>query len=105
MISFRAVSKTDVRRWMCFGLVTLAAIRIYYVGEMFAMPIIFSVLFASVAALASILFVLDRASQRSLAWAGKKCGCGTDTMFISGTKDRGGEALWRQGVFDKTRTD
>ena len=74
MISFRSISKTGVRRWMWFGLIALAAIRLYYVQEMVAALIMFSVLFAFVAVMALILLLLDRASKRTLAWAGEKCG-------------------------------
>jgi hypothetical protein len=59
---------------MWFGLITLAAIQFYYVQEMVAALIIFSVLFAFVAVMALILFLLDRASQLTLAWAWKNCG-------------------------------
>jgi hypothetical protein len=74
MISFRSVSKADVRRWMWFGLFTLAAIQVYYVREMVAALIIFSFLFTFVGVTALILFLLHRTSQRTLAWAGKRCG-------------------------------
>ena len=59
---------------MWFGLVTLAAIQFYYVQEMVAALIIFSVLFVFVALMALILFLLDRACQLTLAWAWKKWG-------------------------------
>ena len=76
MISFRAVSKTDFYRWVWFGLITLVAIQIYYVREMVAALILFSVLFVCVGVTALTLFLLDRAGQHALAWAGKKYGRG-----------------------------
>ena len=69
MTSFRPVSKADVRRWMWFGVITLAAIQLYYLQEMVAALMMFLVLLAFVAMTAFILFLLDRASQRTLAWA------------------------------------
>ena len=58
---------------MWLGLITLAAFQVYYLREMVAALIIFSVLFTVVGATALMLILLDRASQRTLAWAGKKC--------------------------------
>jgi len=59
---------------MWFGLITLAAIQFYYLQEMVAALIIFSVLFAFVAVMALILFLLDCACTLTLAWAWKKWG-------------------------------
>jgi hypothetical protein len=54
------------------GLITIGATQVYYVREMLAALIIFSVLFALAAAivlsLCLILFLLDRASQLALRW-------------------------------------
>jgi hypothetical protein len=69
VISFKSVSEKRARKWMWFGLAALAAIQLYYVQEMIAALILFSILFALVAGVALVLFLLDRASQRTLAWA------------------------------------
>jgi hypothetical protein len=67
--SLRSAINNKAARWTCFGLAALAVIRLYYVQEMIAALIIFSVLFALVAAVVLFLFFLDRVSQRTVAWA------------------------------------
>jgi hypothetical protein len=76
VISFRQLSHklagTDTKKWIWIGLAGLAAvptIRLYYVREMIAALIMFSVLFVGVAALVLIVFLLDRASQHAMIWA------------------------------------
>ncbi len=72
MISFKQLwSKLSATKWkwVWIALVLLPAIRIYYVQEMIAALLIFSVLFAVVSALALIIFLLDRASEQTVAWA------------------------------------
>jgi uncharacterized membrane protein YraQ (UPF0718 family) len=69
VISLKSVSNSKVRKWILLGFAALAAIRLYYVREMIAALAIFSVLFALAAGAALMLFLLDRASQRTLAWA------------------------------------
>jgi len=48
------------------ALIAVAATQVYYMREMLAALIIFSVLFALVAAIVLTLFLLDRASQLAL---------------------------------------
>ena len=74
LVSSRSVSRTQLYRWMWLGPITLAAFQVYYVREVGAALVIFSVLFTSVGATALMLILLDRAGQRTLAWAGRKCG-------------------------------
>ena len=57
------------RKWLWFGLAAAFALRFYYVREMIAALIIFSVLFAAAAVLALVVFLLDRASQQIVIWA------------------------------------
>jgi len=47
----------------------LAALKIYYVREMIAALVIFSALFAIVAIVVVVVFILDRVAQRTFAWA------------------------------------
>jgi hypothetical protein len=54
---------------MWFGLAALAATQLYFVQEMIAALVLFSVIFALVAMGAIVLYALDRASQRTMAWA------------------------------------
>jgi hypothetical protein len=51
-------------------LVVLAAMQFYYVQEMLAALLLFSMGFAVVTAMISILFLLDRGLYRALAWTG-----------------------------------
>jgi uncharacterized membrane protein YraQ (UPF0718 family) len=69
VICLKSISNKKVRKWTLLGLAALAAIRFYQVQEMIAALAIFSVLFALAAGAVLTLFLLDRAGQRSLAWA------------------------------------
>ena len=73
MISFRRLlvklAGTNAKRWIWMGLAAVPAIRIYYVREMIAALIIFSVLFVAVATVVLIVFLLDRASEYAVTWA------------------------------------
>jgi hypothetical protein len=51
-------------------LVVLAAMQFYYVQEMLAALLLFSMGFAVVTAMISILFLLDHGLYRALAWTG-----------------------------------
>ena len=51
-------------------LVVLAAMQFYYVHEMLAALLLFSMGFAVVTAMISILFLVDRGLYRALAWTG-----------------------------------
>lgn len=55
-------------KWLLTGLVMIPAIRLYYVREMIAALMIFSVLFAGAATIVLIIFLVDLASQRIMAW-------------------------------------
>ena len=73
MVSFSQVaeklSRRGTRKWIGLGFVAIAATRIYYVQEMIAALIIFSVLFLGLAAVVLIIFFLDRASESIATWA------------------------------------
>ena len=73
MISFRRLfnklARTGRKSWILIGLAAVPAVRFYYVQEMVAALIIFSVLFVGVATVVLIIFLLDRASQQILVWA------------------------------------
>lgn len=71
MLSFRRLSDklvTPTMKWVWIGLSAVPAIRIYYVREMVAALMIFSILFLAGAGVVLILFVLDFASERLIAW-------------------------------------
>jgi hypothetical protein len=70
-VSFlRSVSEKKARKWMWLGLALPVALQLYYVQEMIAAFVIFCVLFSLVAGAVLLLFLVDRASERTLAWAG-----------------------------------
>jgi len=60
---------TGRNKWAWLGLAAVPAIRLYYVQEMIAALMIFSVLFVIGAMLVLIIFLLDRASERAMMWA------------------------------------
>ena len=56
--------------WILGGLtMALVSLKIYYLREMIAALVIFSAMFAIVAIAALVLFVVDRVTQRTFAWA------------------------------------
>ena len=57
------------RKWLWISLAALAALQIYFVQELMAALVLFSVLFAAVAAGVLLVYLLDRAGQRTMAWA------------------------------------
>jgi len=66
---YKRISQRKISIWILVALIALiavAATQDYYVREMLAALIIFSVLFALVAAIVLTLFLLDRASQLAL---------------------------------------
>jgi hypothetical protein len=73
VISLRRLSHklagTGRRKWIWIGVAAVPAIRIYYVQEMIAALIIFSVLFVGAATVVLIIFLVDRASQQIVLWA------------------------------------
>jgi hypothetical protein len=57
------------RKWLWIGLAAFAALQVYLVRELIAALVLFSVIFAVVTVAAVVLYLLDRASQRTLEWA------------------------------------
>ena len=62
----RAIART---KWIWIGLAAILALRVYYIREMIAALVIFSVLFAAVAIVALAVFLVDRLSQQIVIWA------------------------------------
>lgn len=60
---------TGRKSWIWIGLAAIPALRLYYVREMIAALIIFSVFFAGAATVGLVIFLLDRVSQHAMAWA------------------------------------
>jgi hypothetical protein len=61
------VKRKHLQKWLWGGLWALLAIQFYYVREMLAALVIFSIIFAVVGFIVLILFVLDRGIRRTLA--------------------------------------
>jgi hypothetical protein len=53
---------------MWIGLAIVAALQFYYVQEMIAAFVVLGVLFALVAGVGLLLFLVDRASERTQSW-------------------------------------
>jgi hypothetical protein len=69
LLSPWSVPEHKVRKWMWIGLAVIAALQLYFVQEMIAAFVVFGVLFAVAAAVGLLVLVIDRASERTLAWA------------------------------------
>ena len=69
MKSLRELNTKKARKWLWISLAAVAALQIYFVQELMAAMVLFSVVFAIVAVAAFLLYLFDRASQRTLAWA------------------------------------
>jgi len=65
----RKLSKRLVPAVLLVFLFVILAIRFYYVQEVIAALAIFSLLFAVVAAAVLVIYLIDRARQRTLDWA------------------------------------
>jgi Flp pilus assembly protein TadB len=55
--------------WTGIAVTALAAVQLYFVREMLAALFIFTIVFAFVATVFLMLWLVDRAGQRTLAWA------------------------------------
>ena len=62
----RMIART---KWIWIGLAAALALRVYYIREMIAALMIFSVLFAAGAVVALAVFLVDRLSQQIVIWA------------------------------------
>jgi hypothetical protein len=62
MFAWRRVSEKAAKGTL-IGVTALVAMRFYYVREMLAAFVLFSVLFGCVAAVLAMLFILDRAAR------------------------------------------
>ena len=67
--SLPGVNEKKARKWLWYGLAAVAAVQLYFVQEMMAALVLFSVLFAVAAAVVVLVYLFDRASQRAMAWA------------------------------------
>ena len=68
MIALKSLNKDKARKWMWISLTALALVQLNFVQELLAAMIIFTAVFSVFAVIAVLLFLLDRASQRTVAW-------------------------------------
>ena len=68
MFSPWSVPEKKARKWMWVGLAVVAAAQFYYVQEMIAAFVVLGVLFALIAGAGLLVFLIDRASARTLSW-------------------------------------
>jgi uncharacterized membrane protein YqjE len=66
------VSEQKARKWMWAGLGTLVALQMYFVQEMLAALLLFAGVFVIVAVIALLIYLVDRAGQWSIGWAGER---------------------------------
>jgi hypothetical protein len=63
-------SEKKARKWMWLALAAFVALQIYFVQEMLAALILFTGVFVIFAIVALVLYLVDRAGQWGLGWAG-----------------------------------
>ena len=66
MFSPWSVPEKKLRKWMWIGLAVVAALQFYYVQEMIVAFVVLGVLFALIAGAGLLVFLVDRASARTL---------------------------------------
>src|ERR1700688_4345904 len=65
------LSESKARKWMWVGLVAFVGLQVYFVQEMLAALMLFTGLFVILAIAALVLYLVDRAGQWGLGWAGQ----------------------------------
>jgi hypothetical protein len=63
-----SVPENKARKWLWIGLAVVAALQFYYVQEMIAAFVVLAVVFAVIAGAGLLVFLVDRASERTLSW-------------------------------------
>ena len=64
-------NENKARKWIWVGLAAFIALQIYFVQEMLAAPMLFTGVFVILAIAALVLYLIDRAGQWGLGWAGE----------------------------------
>jgi hypothetical protein len=98
---FRTITRT---KWIWIGLAAALALRFYYVREMIAALMIFSVLFAAGAIVALVVFLVDRASRQIVIWA--EAGLGAVVHWVTDTAEGIlAKPVWAQAVSHRFRKE
>lgn len=66
------ISDRKTRKWLVLALAAFLALQIYFVQEMLAALFLFTAVFAVLAIVALVLYVIDRVGQWGLGWAGER---------------------------------
>jgi uncharacterized MAPEG superfamily protein len=64
------LSEQKARKWLWIALGAFVALQIYFVQELVAALVLFTGIFVVGGIVALVLYLIDRASQRGLVWAG-----------------------------------
>jgi len=64
----RPANESQARKWVWGILAGIVALQLYYVRAMLTALLLFTVGFSLVALVGLVIFIMDRAGQRSLAW-------------------------------------
>ena len=64
-------SKNKAGKWVWLGLLAFVALQIYFVQEMLAALMLFTGVFVIFAIAVRVLYLVDRAGQWGLGWAGE----------------------------------
>jgi hypothetical protein len=107
VISFRQLShelSATNWKWTWIGLGALPAIHFYYVQEMIAALIMFSVLFVGAAIVVLIIFLLDRASQHVMTWAEAGVAWAVHRV-VDAVEGNIASAVWAQAVPHRFRRE
>ena len=64
-------NESKARKWMWVALGAFVGLQIYFVQEMLAALLLFTGLFVILALAAGLLYLVDRAGQWGLGWAGQ----------------------------------
>jgi cytosine/uracil/thiamine/allantoin permease len=68
----KMLSEKKARKWMWAGLAAFVALQIYFVQEMLAALMLFTGVFIIFAIVALVIYLVDRAGQWSIGWAGER---------------------------------
>src|ERR1019366_10127150 len=72
--ALQVFSEKKAQKWMWIGLAALVALRMYFVQELLAALVLFTIAFVVFAIIALMLYLVDRAGQWGLGWAGQHSG-------------------------------
>lgn len=63
------VKTKKARKWLWIGLAVFAALQVYLVRELLAAMVLFSIVFVVVAVAALVIYLIERAGERTMDWA------------------------------------